>query len=59
MSMLFSIFMFLFIVWVTFKVVPAVLGLTFSLILAILQVLLIILLLYFIAACFRNTMFFI
>ena len=45
MSMLFSIFMFLFILWVTFKVVPAVLGFTFSLILAILQVLLIILLL--------------
>ena len=31
MSMLFSIFMFLFILWVAFKVVPAILGFTFSL----------------------------
>ena len=45
MSMLFSIFMFLFIVWVTFKVVPAVLGFTFSVFLALLQVIAIILLL--------------
>ena len=45
MSMLFSIFMFLFIVWVTFKVVPAILGFTFSVFLALLQVVAIIFLL--------------
>ena len=45
MSTLFSIFMLIFIVWLTLKIVPAILGFTFSLILAILQVLLIILLL--------------
>ena len=45
MISLFSIIMFLFILWVTFKVVPAILGFTFSLILAILQVFLIFLLL--------------
>jgi hypothetical protein len=43
--MLFSIFMFLFIVWVTFKVVPAILGFTFSVLLALLQVVAIIFLL--------------
>ena len=41
MSTLFSIFMLIFIVWLTLKIVPAILGFTFSLILAILQVLLI------------------
>lgn len=45
MSTLFSIFMLIFIVWLTLKIVPAIFGFTFSLILAILQVLLIILLL--------------
>ena len=45
MSTLFSIFMLIFIVWLTLKIVPAILGFTFSLILAVLQVLLIILLL--------------
>ena len=45
MSTLFSIFMLIFIVWLTLKIVPAILGFTFSLVLAILQVLLIILLL--------------
>lgn len=45
MSTLFSIFMVIFIVWLTLKIVPAILGFTFSLILAVLQVLLIILLL--------------
>ena len=38
MSMLFSIFMFIFILWVTFKVVPAILGFTFLVFLALLQV---------------------
>ena len=45
MISLFSIFMFLFIVWAIFKVVPSVLGFTFSVFLALLQVAAIILLL--------------
>lgn len=45
MGTLFSIIMLIFIVWLTLKIVPAILGFTFSLILAILQVLLIVLLL--------------
>lgn len=45
MSMLFSIIIFLFILWVTFKVVSTVLGFTFSVLLALLQVIAIILLL--------------
>lgn len=45
MSTLFSIIMLIFIVWLTLKIVPEILGFTFSLILAILQVLLIVLLL--------------
>ena len=45
MRMLFSVFMFLFILRVTFKVVPEIFGFTFSLFLALLQVVAIILLL--------------
>lgn len=45
MISLFSIIMFLFILWVTFKVMPAILGFTFSVFLALLQVVAIILLL--------------
>ena len=45
MSILLSIFMLIFIVWLTLKIVPTILGFTFALIIAILQVLLIILLL--------------
>ena len=38
MSTLFSIFMLIFIVWLTLKIVPAILGFTFSLLLVILQI---------------------
>ena len=38
MSTLFSIFMLIFIIWLTLKIVPAILGFTFSLLLVILQI---------------------
>ncbi len=45
MGTLFSIFMLIFIVWLTLKIVPAILGFTFSLFLVIFQIIGVLLLL--------------